>query len=774
MAKDTKRVVDETIGAFKALKKEIQEYKDQLATLTVGTEEWKAAAEKLRNAQKQVDAINKAAKGTLVDYNNAQANSINALKEKIKLLNQERNAMDMNSKEYAEATKELKILNDQLREAGTSAGDWKANVGNYANSIKDAFGELGAAATGLGGNIGGLNASMLKLASNPLGATVLALASAIKFLAEGIKSSEENTKRWNEVMVPVKALLVTIQQYAQQAAEKFLDFAENLKMSEGAGKAIQVVLQALVTMFNSTVTRIQNLGEAIVSIYNHIKDFVDKMKEWAKGLEETFEPIINFVDKLKDKIKESLEPVIDWIIDKYNWLAKSDLGKLFGLESIDQVKKDWEKAGNFVKETGDRISENTVKVREYTKAQNELGKTLDGLLIKQAKLEGEVAKANQAYQEAIEAKDYQAAQDALIEKQEKELELAKAKVAVASANLKVLEAEAKLSANSAEQNRAIAQARAEVIRAENGLAEAAAQAAKEQNNLNKKIEAAAKEKSLEEYKNHIAELNTELNKLTANYNAAIAALQTPIKPEGGEIDSSSLDAYYDQINANAQAEYDAYVALQQAKMEELQKFIDAELAAGRDASKEKVELAKLREEETLGYAAQYKKMNDTITKSNKDRAKMQLALQKSELKGYADLMDSVSSLFEENTVAYKATATAKALINTYLAATSALAETPGGAIAKGIAMAATLAAGLAQVISIWKVNPAGETSVPSSSTSTPSVAEPVVEQSNPYSYTRSVQTFEEQDELNKPIYVSVTDINNVQNKVKVVEEESSF
>lgn len=774
MAKDTKRVVDETIGAFKALKKEIAEYKDQLATLTVGTEEWKKAAEKLRNAQKQVDAINKAAKGTLVDYNNAQANSINALKEKIKLLNQERNAMDMNSKEYAEATKELKILNDQLREAGTSAGDWRANVGNYTQSIKDAFGELGAAATGLGGNIGGLNASMLKLASNPLGATILALVSAIKFLAEGIKSSEENTKRWNEVLVPLKALLVTIQQYAQQAAEKFLDFAENLKMSEGAGKAIQVVLQAIVAMFNQTITRIQNLGDAINSIFNRVRDLIDSMKDWAKGLQETFEPVINFVDRLKDKIKESLEPVIDWIIEKYNWLANTDLGKLFGLESVDQIKKDWDNAGKTIKDVGDKISENEEKVRSYTKAQNELGKTLDGLVVKQAKLEGEVAKANQAYQEAIEAKDYEAAQDALIEKQEKEIELAKTKVAVASANLAVLEAEAKLSANSAEQNRAIAQARAEVIRAQNGLADAAAKAAKEQDNLNKKITAAAKEKSLEEYKNHIAELNTELNKLTANYNAVVASLQTPLRPEGGEIDTSSLDAYYDQINANAQAEYDAYVALQKAKMEEYEKFIEAELAAGRDASKEKVELAKLREEETLGYAAQYKKMNDTITKSNKDRAKMQLALQRSELKGYADLMDSVSGLFEENTVAYKATATAKALINTYLAATSALAETPGGAIAKGVAMAATLAAGLAQVISIWKINPSGENSVPSSNTSTPSVAEPVVEQTNPYSYTRSVQTFEEEDQLNQPMFVSVVDINNVQNRVRVTEQESTF
>lgn len=774
MAKDTKRVVDETIGAFKALKKEIAEYKDQLASLKVGTEEWNKAAEKLRNAQKQVDAINKAAKGTLVDYNNAQANSINALKEKIKLLNQERNAMDMNSQEYEEATRQLKILNDQLREAGTSAGDWKANVGNYTQSIKDAFGELGTAATGLGGNLGGLNASMLKLASNPLGAAVLALVSAIKFLAEGIKSSEENTKRWNEVMVPVKALLVTIQQYAQAAAEKFLDFAENLKMSEGAGKAIQVVLQALVTMFNQTVTRLKNMGEAISSIWDGIKGFIDDVKTWAKGLEETFEPVINFVDRLKDKIKESLEPVIDWIIDKYNWLAKSDLGKRLGLESIDQIKKDWNDAGKSVKEVTDKVNQNIDAVKRLTKAENDLSASKRGLLQQQAALEKEIAGYERQYQEAREEKDWVTAQDALNKKKEKEIELAKTNIALAQAEYNIIKQKNSLADSNSKDLEAEAQALANVTRAQAAYEAALAGAAKEQKAFNKEVEAFNKQQSAEAYKNHLAELNTEINKLTANYNAAIATLQTPLKPEGGEIDSSSLDAYYDQINANAQAEYDAYVALQQAKMEELQKFIDAELAAGRDASKEKVELAKLREEETLGYAAQYKKMNDTITKSNKDRAKMQLALQRSELKGYADLMDSVSGLFEENTVAYKATATAKALINTYLAATSALAETPGGAIAKGVAMAATLAAGLAQVISIWKVNPSGENSVPSSNTSTPSVAEPVVEQTNPYSYTRSVQTFEEEDKLNQPMFVSVVDINNVQNRVRVTEQESTF
>ncbi len=153
---------------------------------------------------------------------------------------------------------------------------------------------------------------------------------------------------------------------------------------------------------------------------------------------------------------------------------------------------------------------------------------------------------------------------------------------------------------------------------------------------------------------------------------------------------------------------------------------------------------------------------------------MQNALNKSELANYANLFDSVSGLFEQNTIAYKATATAKALINTYLAATGALADTPGGPIARGVAMASTIAAGLAQVIAIWKTNPKGEQTVPSASNSTPAIAEPTVYETQPYTYTRTAQTFEEEEKLNQPIFVSVTDINNVQNKVRVTEDESTW
>lgn len=775
MAKDTNRIIDETVGAFKKLKEEVKAYKDELASLKVGTDEWNKAAEKLRNAQKQIDAINKAAKGTLVDYNNAQQNSINYLKERIKLLNQERNAMDMNSKEYKEATAELKVLNDKLREAGTSAGDWKANVGNYASSIKDAFGELGTAANGLTGSIGGLNAGMLKLATSPVGAAIVAVTSAIKFLAEGIKSSEENTNRWNMVLVPIKTVLTMIQEAAQKAADKFLTFAENMEKSGKAGKVIETGMQIILTIFNQTYTRIKNMGEAIVSIYEHFKDYVDKMKEWANGLKDTFEPVIDFVDKVRDKIKEKLAPVIDWIIDKYNKLASTDLGKLLGLQTIEQLEDSWEKAGEITDKVIKKYEETEKKVRKLQEAENAYAKTKRGLLQQQAKLEGEIAEYARQYQDAREAKDWDAAQEALNKKKEKELELVRTNIALAATEANIIKQRNSLMQSSARDLDAEAAATAEVTRAKNAEAEVTAQLTKEQIKLNKERKADERQKRLEAYKKSVAALTQELNSYNQSYTDFVSNLQTPIKPEGGETTLQTLNEYYDQIKANAEAEYNAYADMVEAKISKLEEFIAVEKAAGNDTLAQETELAKLREEQAGGYARQYKKMIDTVTKSDKERAKSLKTLQNSELKGYADLFDGVSQLFEKNTVAYKATATAKALINTYLAATSALAETPGGAIAKGIAMAATLAAGLAQVIAIWKTDPKGEKSVPNASTAaSPAVAEPAVIDSQPFTYTRTAQTFEEEEELNKPMWVSVTDINSVQNRVRVSEGESTW
>ena len=776
MAKDTKKAVDETIGAFKRLREEIKQYKDELTELQrenkQGTEEWAQKAQQLAKAQKDLDTVQKVAKGNLAAYNVEQVKSINDLKEKIKLLNQERNAMDMSSKEYAEATKELKVLNDQLREAGTSAGDWRSNVGNYANSIREAFGDLSTAATSLGGSLGGLNAGMLKLASNPAGAAIMALVGTIKFLAEGIKSSEENTNKWNEAMVPVKTVIVMITKAAQEAASKFADWVIALRQNETAINVVKTALKAFLTIVEDTKTRISNLKEALSTVGKGFETAFGKAKDWVSGVAEKMPNLTTKLGDVGTAIKDKIHKAVTDLIGLNDKIASSWIGKLLGMKTSEQIKE----IGNAAQETTDKVTDMFTETEEQvdraTKASNALAATLRGLGHQAAKLGVEIKGLAADYAEALEEQDYERAQDILDKKLEKEEQLAKTQVAIASAQLDVIRKQNALSKSGTADLNAEAQAMDAVIAAEGGLKDALRERAQQQKALNKLINAKAEKERTEKFKEAVSELNKELNSLTNTYNKALNSLSKPLKPETGDTTKDTLNAYYDEVNANAQAEYDAYVKLMDSKIEKLEEFIERERAAGNDVRKQEEDLAKFREEQADGYLAKQKQMNQIIEQSNKDRKKSQDALIKSQLKGYEDLFSSVSELFEQDTYAYKATATAKALIATYLAANDALANTPGGAIAKGVAMAATLAAGLANVISIWKVNPSGENGV--SSSSAPTIAEPAVQETNPYSYTRQVQTYQEADELNRPLWISVVDIDRAQERVRIVENESTF
>ena len=171
---------------------------------------------------------------------------------------------------------------------------------------------------------------------------------------------------------------------------------------------------------------------------------------------------------------------------------------------------------------------------------------------------------------------------------------------------------------------------------------------------------------------------------------------------------------------------------------------------------------------TLKQEADYQGKNWAIL-SRKGVANFQL------LEGAAaDFSSTFQSLGLENSVAYKGFATAQAIISSILAANRVLAEEPGGAIIKGIAAAATLAAGLANVAAIWAVNPDGSNAGSSMNTSMEQPAVPVIGNAQPINYTRNITTAAEEDEMNQPIYVTVTDIEDGINGRRAQVENSSF
>ena len=139
----------------------------------------------------------------------------------------------------------------------------------------------------------------------------------------------------------------------------------------------------------------------------------------------------------------------------------------------------------------------------------------------------------------------------------------------------------------------------------------------------------------------------------------------------------------------------------------------------------------------------------------------------------SDFASAFQSLGLENSAAFKGFASAQAMISALLAANRVLAEEPGPFALKAVAAAAALAAGIANVVSIWTVDPDGS-NVGSSMNANMNLATPVIGNAQPLNYVSNVTNAEEEDRLNQPIFVKVTDIMDGINDHNVQVTNSSF
>lgn len=784
MAQTVENIVQGSLSSIKELKAEIAKLKDSMVGMTKGTEEWDKASEALYKAQSRLSDINKAAAGTLSTYNTSQKDSINTLKEKVKQLNNERNAMDMNSEEYAKATEELKEMNDKLRESATSAGDWKMNVGNYANSIASKFGETGVIVSGLmsqissaGGGLKGFGAVVKSLLSsmNPWLLVLVAIVAIFKKFKDAITNNEENLKRFKEIVAPLQAVMSLLNKAFEAVVGKMLEWIKALTQSEAVVKTFKGVITVLSTAFNVVKGVISNV---ITNISNFAKVFspvVDKIREFGSLVSGVF-------DKAKAKIESFTKAVVDKmqpLINLYNKIAGAlgltaiqtdNLKKAFdrGKESAEDVTEAIKDESEEILKDKEAKEENAETTEKLTEAQKELNRTLRDNTVSNAQLEVDKSNADYIYKEAMAARDYGTALDALNERNAANIELKERALKAAQEQLKVATEAADKDSNESTLN-AQATAIAAVTKAQNDLNVAHREGEDALKAYNKTLT----DNALKDYENAVRELKENLN-----LEGVEEPSYEPKKEYSGDVlDSQAIGDYYNSLSEQYNTEYELYAAMMEQKIAKLLEFIELQKAAGNDTTELETTVMELSQK----VANKRMELNKAVTQNQKDSIKVQKKAEKEKtnfiISSTSDLMGNISSMFEENTVAYKATATAKALIDTYLGVQDAIANTPGGAITKAIAAASVLAMGLANVISIMKVDATGEDSAnvsASSSAISAAQSQPSVVDSTPYSYTRELQTEEEEDTLNQPIYVSVTDINDVQNKVKVVENESTF
>ena len=154
----------------------------------------------------RVQAANKRLSETkrdLIKQSNTESNSINALRLKLSDLTKARNAADTSTengrKAFQRLQKEILNTTTQLKGFEEESGDFRRNVGNYTNSIKEAV----VGNTGFGKSIAGLN-TVLKV--NPF----ILIVTAIGLLVEGIKKITPLMDAFNAVLLPIATVVERI------------------------------------------------------------------------------------------------------------------------------------------------------------------------------------------------------------------------------------------------------------------------------------------------------------------------------------------------------------------------------------------------------------------------------------------------------------------------------------------------------------------------------------------------------------------------------------
>lgn len=249
---------------------------DESLELAVVREKTRQANQEIKNQAKLLVANEKVV--------NDNTKSYNQLSAEYSLLKQRINDMSMAERQTAagrELEQHLRDIREQMNEMQKSTGNFSLNVGNYSNSIREALGLSGPMGAmldkiitagpkasdtfkAMGAAVKGVHAQTIALVSNPIVATIAAIAGVVMLVSKGISSSEENMQKWRKITAPMNALLDTLLNILQKAVGWLLD------MAIAVGKVVRSVLK---------------LMENLPFVGKYIKDFND-ISEKSVGIAE--------------------------------------------------------------------------------------------------------------------------------------------------------------------------------------------------------------------------------------------------------------------------------------------------------------------------------------------------------------------------------------------------------------------------------------------------------------------------------------------------------
>ena len=209
---DVQKKLSEAIVEVQRLRKEQKDLNDTIkAGNDTNGESAKRLAEVEANLKKQQAAVK--SNTAALQVANKEINTQNmTLDEQRQLLGQLQKAYGGLTPEQQKSTKTGKLLSDQINTLNESVkaqeaaiGDHKRNVGNYTESVVQAFDKAGV---GVGSFMGKLKAFF----ANPWAILVGAIVTAFKALVDAFKGSEDRMRELQSAFAPFQGVINTVKQ----------------------------------------------------------------------------------------------------------------------------------------------------------------------------------------------------------------------------------------------------------------------------------------------------------------------------------------------------------------------------------------------------------------------------------------------------------------------------------------------------------------------------------------------------------------------------------
>lgn len=217
----------------------------------------------------------------------AQENSLVSLRAQLSNLTAEYDALSEAERKGARGTDlkdKINNITDAIKGSEEETQRYYRNVGNYEQAIKNAvasnvpfigslmdvqeeMGGIQKATLAAGTAVKNFSKSLLALLANPIVAVISAIDVVIMAVAKGIKSSEENTNRWNAVLAPMKMVLDGIGKVLQVVASSILSVVET------GGKMAKWI--------NTQLEKMPVLGKYIASVNKENERYIAMAKEQA-------------------------------------------------------------------------------------------------------------------------------------------------------------------------------------------------------------------------------------------------------------------------------------------------------------------------------------------------------------------------------------------------------------------------------------------------------------------------------------------------------------